>query len=577
MKFLLKPLLRLAGIGVLGLAAGGAISAASPDLASFSAPAAAAAANQWVMGYYMAYHSSLLPPHQIDWSGLSHIVMGRVKAKPDGTLDTQFDWDPVNGPALARDIAVRAHAAGKKAILMLGGDDNGEAIRDAVANHRAKFVANLVAAVKNYGYDGLDLDWENEIDWDLFLALVKDLRQAAPKLVLTLPTGMINLNYMSVDPGLVALAPYLDRINLMAYYPATAWAGDGWWSWHNSPLKGSKPNTPVSIESTLQRHVAAGIPRQKLGMGISFYAICYTGNVTKPNQGTENGVSIQGGDNEFMLSELFGTHGAYAEIYRRWDAKALQPYLSLPQAERHGCRYVSFEDEESIIEKGKFSRSNGYGGIIIWNLNEGFVKTHSEPNFLMQALRKGFLAPNAPRRVGLSVMQGDSTLKTSARQRFGALVTGTDDKAVGWSVAEPACGSVDATGLYTAPAEEKRCTLTATSQADPSKTASVTVNVSNAPWTPAFKVGRPGLWWVEVTAQERGVASMSVQWPDGTWKPLSRFWTDANTGHTTFAANVLFPEAGGSYVFQARSDDNRSAKVRLKVPGCVHGEDGVCR
>jgi chitinase len=574
MKFLLKPLLCLAGAGLMGLAAGTQAATPSPIVQS-SATASALPASQWVLGYYVAYHRSLYPPEKIDWSGLTHIVMGRIKAQSDGTLDTQFDWDAVNGPALARDIAVRAHAAGKKAILMLGGDDNGPAIRDAVTNNRAKFVANLVATLKAYGYDGLDLDWEDHIDWDLFLAFVKDLRQAAPNLVLTLPTAALNTNYMSVEPRLPALAPYLDRINLMTYYPATAWAGDGWWSWHNSPLKGGKPHTPVSIESSLQLYAAAGIPKQKLGMGISFYAICYTGGITKPNQVTD-GASIRGGDNEFMLSELFSTNGAYSEAARRWDAKALQPYLSLSKPERHGCRYVSFEDEQSIVEKGRFSRQNGYGGIIIWTINEGFVQTHSEPNFLMQALRRGFLEPDAPQRVGLSIMQGNSWLKTSASLRLGALVTGTANKAVTWAVAEPDCGSVDATGLYAAPAAEKSCSVTATSQADPSKTASVSLTVSNASWTPSFKVTRPGQWWVEVKAMDPAVASMSVQWADGTWSPLSRFWTDASTGRTTFAANDLFPDAGGTFVFQARSADNRSTKLKLKVPGCVHGSDGVC-
>ena len=51
----------------------------------------------------------------------------------------------------------------------------------------------------------------------------------------------------------------------------------------------------VPARGTLQRHVTAGIPKAKLGMGTSFYAICYTGSVTAPNQNTDNGVQVQGG------------------------------------------------------------------------------------------------------------------------------------------------------------------------------------------------------------------------------------------------------------------------------------------
>jgi len=122
----------------------------------------------WVMGYYVMYERDLMSPEEIDWNGLTHIVVGRVLANSDGTLNTNFDYDPTNGPILAKDIAIRAHNAGKKAILMLGGSDNGVQIHDAVANHRTQFIANLVSAMNTYGYDGLDLDWEDHIDLNLF-------------------------------------------------------------------------------------------------------------------------------------------------------------------------------------------------------------------------------------------------------------------------------------------------------------------------------------------------------------------------------------------------------------------------
>jgi chitinase len=533
-------------------------------------------ATQWVMGYYVAYQQSLYPANKIDWNGLTHIIMGRVKAKADGTLDTNFDWDATNGPLLAKDIAARAHTAGKKAILMLGGDDNGVEIHDAVANHRAEFIANLLAIMNDYGYDGLDLDWENTIDWDLFVTFVTELRQAAPNAILTVPTGPINLNTDTVDPHYPLIAQQIDRLTLMSYYPATSWAGSGWFSWYNSPLKGAKPTTPVSIEDSFNRFAAAGVPKSKLAMGISFYATCYTGGITGPNQSTENGVTIEGGDNNFMLSDLFGTGGSYAQRYRHWDTVAAQPYLSLPKAEQHQCKYVTFEDEQSILVKGKFSRDNGYGGIIIWTINQGYVKTHSQPNFLLEALANGFLTPGKKQTVGISITQGDTWLKTDAKIQFNALVTGSLNKAVTWSITEPNCGSIDSNGNYIAPSSEQTCTVNATSQADPTKQATIKTNIANTPWTPSFSVVRLGTWWVEVTAIDPSVASMSIRWPDGSTLPLRYTWTNGNN-QPIFAANYQFPDNGGLYTFYAKSANNRSATVKLTVPACVHGADGVCK
>ena len=550
---------------------------ASDDMVVTVNTAPTAAAAQWVMGYYVSYQRDLYPPEQIDWNGLTHIVMSRVTANADGTLNTDFDWDATNGPALAKDLSTRAHAAGRKAILMLGGADNGANILSAVTSHRAAFIANLRSAMTTYGYDGLDLDWEDNVDWALFQTLAQELRQAMPNAVLTAPIGPLNINYDVVEPHLPAIAQYLDRLNMMSYYPATSWTGSGWQSWYNSPLSGVKPETPVAIDDSLQRYAAAGIAKAKLGMGMGFYYTCYTGGITGPNQSTENGVTISAGDNDAPLSELFGANGAYSELARHWDALAQEPYLSLPQPERHGCRYVSFEDEQSILAKGKFSRDNGYGGTIIWTINQGYVKTHSEPNFLVEALRQGFLEPAVAEPVGISVMQGDTWLKTGAQEQFSALITGSTDKAVTWTVVESDCGSIDAQGLFTAPGAEGSCTVKAMSLADPSKVATSKVTVANAAWTPGFSISRAGTWWVEIVAEDATVASMSVQMSDGTLLPLTVWDRQWGTDYPVFVANYGFPDAGGIYTFYARSANNRSATTQLMVPACVHGGDGVCQ
>ena len=363
----------------------------------------------WVTGYYVGYQRDMLSPEDIYWEGLTHIAMGAATANADGTLNTDFYIDDIHGPALARQISTLAHAHNKKAILMLGGAGNGAAIHSAVSNHRAAFIANIVSTMDTLDYDGVDLDWEDDVDWVLFETFAKELRQAAPGKIITLPGGAINSNYQTVDPQVVRVTKYVDQFNLMTYYPATAWAGDGWYSWHNSPLKGAKSTTPVSIEDSLARYNASGVPKEKMGMGVGFYAIGYKGGITGPNQPTTSGM-IVGGDNAYPLSKLYGTGGAYDTQYRHWDITALEPYLSLPQPDSFGAKYISFEDEESLIAKGEFTRENGYGGIIIWTINEGYVPSRADPNFLMEALRVGFIEPPVTRPV--VALPGQTALPT---------------------------------------------------------------------------------------------------------------------------------------------------------------------
>lgn len=348
---------------------------------------------RWVLGYYVGYQADAYPPERVDFANLSHIAMGRLKTNADGTLRTDFDIDATRGPQVAKDLSARAKAADTRTLLMLGGVGEGAAIRAAAGSaNRAKYVQNLLKTMDELGYDGLDLDWEDDIDWTLFKALASELRAARPSILLTAPTFPINANIGGVEPQLVQLAAHLDQVNLMSYHPATAYAGAGWQSWHNSPLAGMKATTPVSIEDSLQRHVAAGIPKAKLGMGVAFYAICYTGGVTGPSQSTGS-ASIEGGDNDYPLSELFAPGGLATTQPRQWDPQARASYITLSSAERHGCRYVSFEDRESLLDKGRFTKDNGYGGIIVWTLAQGYVagRPEAERNLLFQALGDGFL------------------------------------------------------------------------------------------------------------------------------------------------------------------------------------------
>ncbi len=67
------------------------------------------------------------------------------------------------------------------------------------------------------------------------------------------------------------------------------------------------------------------------------------------------------------------------------------------------------------------------------------------------------------------------TLKPGATQQFIASVTGTDNTAVTWTSTN---GAISNTGLYTAPSASGTYTVKATSVADPTKSASATVNAS---------------------------------------------------------------------------------------------------
>lgn len=351
-------------ITALALAASSAFAAAADNIFSDGFEP-----DLWVQGYYVGYERALLPLNEIDFGTVTHLMVGRERPLADGTLSHEYDIDATNGPIWARSAVGAAHAAGRKAILMVGGAGELAGWQAAASDaHRAAFVTNLLADVDAYGYDGLDLDWEpleGATDKANLKALAQALRAARPGLLLTIPVGWINPNYMTADPYWADVAPLFDRINVMTYDMAGAdsqgWTG--WQSWHNSALYNATPplgQSPTAVDVSIRLGylaAPANVPASKLGMGIAFYGNCWH-DVTGPRQ---DGGSISDSDGTMSYANIATKYPVATK--RFWDTLAHVPYLSSatpmgPQS----CNFVSYDDEQSIAEKGAYARAKGLGG-----------------------------------------------------------------------------------------------------------------------------------------------------------------------------------------------------------------------
>ncbi|MFM2420226.1 MAG: hypothetical protein RL385_4949, partial [Pseudomonadota bacterium] len=285
----------------------------------------------------------------------------------------------------------------------------------------------LVGLNRSLGFDGIDLDVEaSNFSLDDTIALAQGLRSAAPGMILTYPGGSVQLG-QAVDPRLPTLAKSLDRFNIQSYqggshgmFTGGNSAGKYFDSWFYSALGGVSELHRYAIDHALGQLAAAGIPKAKLGMGVGFYAGCYrTPDTTVPGGADVSGprmsayapsewcwdCGVGGGDNNFPLSAFYAGTSLFANSSageQKWDAEAQEPYLSFANAKAESrcggnTRYVVYEDERSLIAKGAFSRAQGYGGIIVWTIQQGYLPANAAGgrarNALMQALRKGFIAP----------------------------------------------------------------------------------------------------------------------------------------------------------------------------------------
>ena len=334
-------------------------------------PPPPSSSGRWISGYYPGYQRSLYPETQVDFSVMTHVMVGAVQPTANGGVTRDFYIDNTNGPLMARNLSARAHQFGRKAILMLGGAGSRDLLVSATSSaNRATFVANLIRTMDDLGYDGIDVDWEPVEDSDKpqLLQLLRDLRAARPGMLITFPVMWTNANFPA-DAWYAQVAPLVDQLNIMSYGMADNWGG--WVSWHHAALYGEASNRPSSVASSVRAYVAAGVPASKLGIGLSSYGSCWRGASTMlQTLGSTAGVVAS--DNEMSYANImsqYHTSSAY-----RWDATARAGYLSFAtQTGPQGCTMVSYEDVQSITEKGAYVKSAGLGGAIMWTVQQGYL------------------------------------------------------------------------------------------------------------------------------------------------------------------------------------------------------------
>ncbi len=370
---------------------------------------------KWVTGYYAGWYWTMYPPEAVDMSTMTHFVFGRY-APALGSLTGGQAGDLLEGAGNAHaevenTLIAKAHAAGVKTMMMIGGENDGPGFLAATANAtvRARFIQNILDKAVQKGYDGVDIDWEENLDTPQgraqALALLRELRaasaqrpryQAAP-LVLSWPGFWVNKNHPDITPWHAEVAAVVDQFNLMTYSMAGDW---GWLSWHHSPLFGAGDLYPTSIESTVQAYLDAGVPRAKLGIGIGLYGAYYNNPVTGPRQslagmqGWMNNGDWMNYTQRLVADNAFGQPGA---TYH-WDDVAKQSYITYAQpwwrSSDTPVTYLSYEDERSIAAKGQWVREQGLGGTLVWTVNYGYLPQQNA-NPQMQATKQAFIAASA--------------------------------------------------------------------------------------------------------------------------------------------------------------------------------------
>jgi len=316
----------------------------------------------WITAYYPGWEQRTLPPGEIDFKAITHLVQFSVMPKADGGVD----WGKHGlNEDLVKETVRLAHAAGREILLCVGGADSAPAFRAALAGGvRAGFVRTLVEAVRAHGYDGLDIDMEpmEARDAATYAMFIPELRAALKR---GNPDALLTAAVAELPAAFAGMQDQFDQLNLMTYALSGAW--EGWVTWHNSALwnnggyafPGAERKLPC-LDMKVREWLAAGVRPDKLGLGVAFYAYVWSG-ASGPRQPVK-GVKTR----DISHVELMKTY--FTPERYHWDETAGVPYLSVAAEGAKPGAFISFDDERSLRLKIDYARRMKLGGAIIWEL-----------------------------------------------------------------------------------------------------------------------------------------------------------------------------------------------------------------
>ncbi|MFH1263564.1 MAG: glycoside hydrolase family 18 protein [Pseudomonadota bacterium] len=398
-------------------------------------------ASIFVNAYYATWSADTMPPSAMNYEGLTHLVHFCATPLTDPAKN-YIDTSEMDYRGQQADLITRAHAAGVRVVLSVGGvwgsgsntmcavvtnntntvNCNGIVLPASDPQSLDKFVNEASRYAKSIGYDGIEIDWEPPVSAEAFNAIITKFRTQLDAWTDRTPRGDLVVAAMNSCCGrydVETINRTVDQFNIMMYdmddvesgwnataYPETKTIG------FNAPLH--QPDQTLYPNLYKYQHnydgistrnvypmdmaevdgpgmfVQAGMKASIIAPGIPFYAKLWIGN-DAPGQ--------------TRVGNRYGNHWAtYQEVLNaltrggveHWDDTAKVPWVAgtatsqistywqtVPAGEKF---YFTYENEQSIIEKINWIKTKGLGGIMIYSLVDGWLKDATVKDPLLRAL-----------------------------------------------------------------------------------------------------------------------------------------------------------------------------------------------
>jgi len=276
-----------------------------------------------------------------------------------------------------------------KVMISIGGWSESDKFSDAaLPENRVAFVSSCIdmfikgnfdpvnGIVQTGIFDGIDIDWEypgacgascdfRPEDGKNFTALLAEFRSQLnaidPNLLLTVATPASEEYYQKIE--LNEIHQYLNWINIMAYDFHGSWEPNGPTNHHaNLYASSSDPSIlPMSADSSVQGYLAAGVPAEKIILGVPFYGKGWA-SVSNVNNGLYQDAgriprgTWEKGSEDYKVLKNKGYPGF-------WDDETKAHWIY------NGNIFWTYDNENSIFYKMEYINAQNLGGVMFWELS----------------------------------------------------------------------------------------------------------------------------------------------------------------------------------------------------------------
>lgn len=313
-----------------------------------------------VLGYYRSWDRT--PFNSIPWKSLTHVSHAFVNIGDDGSLLCEARIP-------SERLSHIAHQHNVKVLLAVGGASSGDRLFQIAKSEmkRRRFLASAVRTIKEFGYDGIDLDWEfpSEETSEVFHTLLAELKAALTanhkdKRPLLLTAAIPASDWHGKWINAEVLSEHCDLIQIMSY--------DFTGAWSNNALHHSAASAPdrdleaggFSGEHSLNYWIKQrGLPARKCLVGLPLYGRLFNaekvgGPVKKESQSADKPLTMQN-----------------REIRKLLDAgwmrvTASDPWLQSPDKQM----LIAFDDASSVKAKCLLADKFDCRGAFFWALGD---------------------------------------------------------------------------------------------------------------------------------------------------------------------------------------------------------------